>query len=221
MNWGERVRGFLLGCWLPLGLFLVVYTASLFVRESFKELTTAPLLSLLSLFILAMFRTPKEVAFWILPFVFLSHSLISPYSQYVWTRSFTLALGGLITTYASYLRTRAVNLSASLERLFSRIPYPVIVSDLTSRIVFFNQAACESLKIQADELRGFSWFNLIFDQGNKAREIEKYVRLGISRDMDAHESFRLVGLDGKVWEASVIKESLRKEARLITTLNAP
>lgn len=214
-----RIRGFLVDCWLPFGLLLAVYISCLFLRENIKELTFAPLLALLSLFILAMFRPPGFVLAWILPFVFLSHHLIAPYSQYVWTRSFTLSLGGLITTYASYLRTRAVNLSASLERLFSRIPYPVIVSDSTSRIVFFNLAASKALKIQADELRGFSWFNLILDRGNKAQDIERYVRLGVSKDPEAQESFQLVGLDGKSWKAEVIKEGSRKEGRLITTLS--
>lgn len=213
-----RARQFLVNCWLPIGLLLVIFTISLFLRENIKELTLAPLLSLLSLFILAMFRPPGFVLVWILPFVLLSFFLILPYSQFVWTRTFTLVLGGLITAYASYLRTRAVKLSASLEKLFSRIIHPIIVSDATSRILFFNQAACDALKIPEGELRGFSWFNLILDQGNKTSDIERYVRLGTSERLDDQEAFRLVGLDGKVWEAMVIKEGPRGDGRLITTL---
>ena len=219
MNPKEHARKLLVDCWLPLALSLAVYLSSLVLRESIKEHTFAPFLCLLSFFILAMFRHPVFVLVWVFPFVILSHYLILPYSQYPGTRSLTLLLGGLITTYAAYLRTRAVNLSISLERLFSRIPYPVIVSDVTSRILFFNQAACDALKIRADELRGFSWFNLIFDQGNKARDIERYVRLGMSKDLGAQESFCLVGLDGKNWGADVIKEGLNKDSRMITTLN--
>lgn len=216
-NW-MRARQFLLSCWLPLVLLLVVYTTSLFLREIIKELTLAPLLSLLSLFILAMFRPPGFVLFWIFPFVLLSYFMIVPFSQFVWTRTLTLLLGGMITAYASYLRTRAVKLSASLEKLFSRITHPIIVSDVTSKIVFFNQAACEALKISEGELRGFSWFNLIMDQGDKAKDIERYVRLGVSERLEDKEAFRLVGLDGKIWEAMVIKEGPNKEGRLITTL---
>ena len=219
MDREARARNFLVDCWLPLALLLAVYLGNMFLRESIKEHTFAPFLCLLSFFILAMFRHPVFVLVWIFPFVMLSHYLILPYSQYPWTRSLTLLLGGLITAYAAYLRSRAVSLSTSLERLLSRIPYPVIVSDVTSRILFFNQAACDALKIRADELRGFSWFNLIFDQGNKARDIERYVRLGMSKDLGAQESFCLVGLDGKSWEADVIKEGLSKDSRMITTLN--
>lgn len=216
-NW-VRARQLLADCWLPLVLLLVVCTTSLFLRELLKELTIAPLLSLLSLFILAMFRPPGFVLLWIFPFVLLSYFMIVPFSQFVWTRILTLLLGGVITAYASYLRTRAVKLSASLERLFSRITHPIIVSDVTSKIVFFNQAACEALKIPESELHGFSWFNLIMDQGNKARDIERYVRLGVSEGLDDKEVFRLVGLDGKSWEAIVIKEGPNKGGRLITTL---
>jgi PAS domain-containing protein len=216
-NW-MRARQFLAGCWLPLVLMLVVYTASLFLREIIKELTLAPLLSLLSLFALAMFRPPGFVLVWIFPFVLLSYFLILPYAEFVWTHTLTLLLGGMITAYASYLRTRAAKLSASLDKLFSRITHPIIVSDVTSKILFFNQAACEALKIPESELRGFSWFNLIMDQGNKARDIERYVRLGLSEGLADKEAFRLVGLDGKSWEAMVIKEGSNKEGRLITTL---
>lgn len=215
---GVRARQFLISCWLPLVLLLVIYTTALFLRENVKELTLAPLLSLLSLFILAMFRPPGFVLAWILPFVLLSFYLIFPYSQFVWTRTLTLTLGGLITAYASYLRTRAVKLSLSLEKLFSRIIHPIIVSDVTSKILFFNQAACDALKIPEGELRGFSWFNLLEDQGNKGMDIERYVRLGISERLDDKEGFRLVGLDGKTWEAMVIKEDSNMGCRLITTL---
>jgi len=217
-NW-VRARQLLADCWLPLVLLLVVYTTSLFLRELLKELTIAPLLSLLSLFILAMFRPPGFVLLWIFPFVLLSYFMIVPFSQFAWTRSLTLLLGGVITAYASYLRTRAVKLSASLERLFSRITHPIIVSDVTSKILFFNQAACDALGIPEGELCGFSWFNLIFDRGAKARDIERYVRLGISECLGGKEVFYLVGLNGKIWEGTVIKEGAHKDSRLITTLN--
>ncbi len=214
-----RVRQIFADCWLPLALLLGVYTISLLLGEIIKELTLAPLLSLLSLFILAMFRTPGFVLIWTLPFLLLSYYLISPYSQFVWTRTLTLLLGAIITAYASFLRTRAVKLSTSLEKLFSRITHPIIVSDVTSKILFFNQAACDALEIPESELRGFSWFNLILDRGAKARDIERYVRLGISERLGGKEVFYLVGLNGKIWEGTVIKEGAHKDSRLITTLN--
>lgn len=215
---GRWVQNFLVLCWLPLALLSVVFLLSLFLRESIGEVTFAPLLSLMSFFVMAMFRGPGFVLFWILPFALVSFYLIYPFSQFIWTRLVTLILGGLITSYASYLRINAVNLSSSLEKLFSRIAYPVIVSDVTSKIVFFNEAAARCLKIEGRELQKFSWFNLLVDDGGKAKDIERYVRLGISSQMDAQENFRLVGLDGKIWEALVIKEGSQKESRLITTL---
>ncbi|NDA10199.1 MAG: hypothetical protein EBZ07_05055, partial [Verrucomicrobia bacterium] len=93
--------------WLPLALLASVWLASVFFAEIFQELTLAPLLSLLSFFVLATRRPPGSILLWIFPFVALSYLLISPFSKFVWIRSITLALGGLITAYASHLRTRA------------------------------------------------------------------------------------------------------------------
>lgn len=213
------VKSFLVLCWLPLALLSAVYLLSLFLRESVGEFTFAPLFSLLCLFILAMFRSPGFVLFWILPFALTSFLLIEPFSQFVWMRSITLILGGLITAYASYLRIKAVQLSNSLEKIFLRLPYPVIVSDVTSKIVFFNEAACVALNIGRRELLNFSWFNLLLDEGCKSKDIERYVRLGVSSQFDAQETFRLVGLDGKVRKALVIKDGAQTGSRLITTLN--
>lgn len=215
------IKSFFVPHWLPLALITSVYFLSLFLRENFGELTFAPLLSLLSLLILAMFRGPGFVLLWIFPFTVVSYELIQSYSQYVWMRSASLILGGLIAAYAAFLRAKAVSLSTSLENIFARISYPVIVSDSTSRIVFFNDAACNSLKITAAELRGFSWFNLLLDEGCKTADIEKYVRLGVSPNAAEEENFRLVGFDGKRWDALVMKEGPSQKSRLITTLKAP
>ncbi len=206
--------------WLPLALLTAVWLSSIFFAEIFQELTLAPLLSLLSLFVLATRRPPGSILLWIFPFVVLSYFLISPYSKFVWIRSITLALGGLITAYASHLRTRAETVAARNEKVFSQLPYPILVSDATSRIVFFNQAACAALKIAPKEMQGFSWFNLLFDDGKKAEQIERYVRHAARKDGEDSAQFQVVGFDGKVWQATVIRAGAESRGHLITTLAA-
>lgn len=206
--------------WLPLALLASVWLGSVFFAEIFEELTLAPLLSLLSLFVLATRRPPGSILLWIFPFVALSYFLISPYSKFVWIRSITLALGGLITAYASHLRTRAETIAARNEKIFSQLPYPILVSDATSRIISFNQAACAALKIAPKEMQGFSWFNLLFDNGRKAEQIERYVRHAAEKGGEDPAHFQLVGLDGKVWQATVIRAGAESRDHLITTLAA-
>lgn len=205
---------------LPVALLGAVWLASILFREIFQELTLAPFLSLLSLFFLATRRPPRTVLMWILPFLALSYLLISPYSKFVWIRISTLALGGLITAYASLLRTRAENLADRNEKIFSHLPYPVLVSDTTSRIVFFNQAACDTLRIKPEEMRGFSWFNLLDDQGAKSEEIERFVRNAVQKDGGLVGHFRLVGFDGKAWDATVLRAGPENNGHLITTFAA-
>jgi len=195
-----------------------VWAISILFRGLFVELTLAPLLSLLSLFYLASRREPWFVFFWIFPFAILSFYLIIPFSQYAWVRSLTLVLGGLITVYVSYLRARAEALANSHHLILSKLPYPILVSDATSKIVYFNDTACSLLKIQAKELFGFSWFNLLWDAGNKSDDIEKYVRLSLSQEKGRKEVFRLCGMDGRLWTAEVLKDSLGQGGRLITTI---
>ena len=206
--------------WLPLALLTAVWLGSIFFAEIFQELTLAPFLSLLSLFILATRRPPGSILLWIFPFVALSYLLISPFSKFVWIRSITLALGGLITAYASHLRARAESIAARNEKIFSQLPYPILVSDATSRIIFFNQAACAALKIPPQEMHGFSWFNLLFDEGRKAEQIERYVRHAARKDGADSEQFQVVGFDGKAWQATVIRAGAESRDHLITTLAA-
>lgn len=188
-------------------------------RGFFIELTLAPLLSLLSLFFLASYRGPLFVLFWVPPFAMLSFYLISPFSQYTWIRSLTLMVGGLITVYVSHLRTRAEALASSHELILSRLPYPILVSDATSKVVYFNDAACSLLKFPPGELLGFSWFNLLWDGGSKGEDIERYVRLSLSQEKTQKEVFLLCGMDDRRWKAEVIKDSLGQGGRLITTIS--
>lgn len=205
--------------WLPVVLLITVYGASWAFREFFQELTIAPFLSLVSLFLLASRRSPLFVFLWTFPFLVLSYILIAPFSQFVWTRLGTLLLGGWITTYVAHLRARAERLSQSHQLIFSTLPYPVLVSDSTSKVVFFNQAASDVLKIPPAELAGFSWFNLLYDDGAKSADIERYVRLSLASEKVRGEPFRLCGIDGKIWNAEVVKDSVGEAGRLITTFS--
>ena len=69
-------------------------------------------------------------------------------------------------------------------------------------------------------MQGFSWFNLLFDNGRKAEQIERYVRHAAEKGGEDSAHFQLVGLDGKVWQATVIRASAESHDHLITTLAA-
>lgn len=205
--------------WLPLFLLVLVCGASWFFREFYQELTLAPLLSLLSLFLLASRYPPLFVFCWLWPFVLVSYILINPYSQFAWIRTGTLILGGWITCYVAFLRIRTERLLGSHQLVFSTLPYPILVSDPTSKVVFFNRAASNLLKIPEHELLGFSWFNLLLDQGNRAEEMERYVRWSLSKENEGVLKFDLCGLDGQIWKANVVKDATGKKGRLITTFS--
>lgn len=204
--------------WLPTSLLAAIWILSAAFPELFKGSTLSPFLSLLSLFILAIFCSPLAVFFWMFPFLAVTHFLIAPYSEFAWVRLFTLALGGLITVYAAHIRTRTEDLLSAYSRILEQLPYPILSSDATSKILFFNEAASSALGIQSQELSGFSWFNLLHDKGEKSRDIERYVRLSLSSDPAAVESFDLIGLNGKAWEARLTKDILSSKTRLITTM---
>jgi PAS domain-containing protein len=201
---------------LPIVLFLADWFLCFQLDRSGHDLSIAPFFSLVSFFILSLFRGPWVVLLSIPPFAALTYWLITPLSPFSAIRTITLIAGGLLAAYASLLRLRAEQLAASRGAIFSLLPIPLLISDPTSKIIEANDAAVRLLKYSRKELLDFSWFNLLLDTPKKRADMESYIKVG-QNPLPSELSFIFVGKDNTQHNVSLVAERIGSRINLITT----
>jgi len=201
---------------LPIVLFAADWFLCFQLARSGYDLSLAPFFSLVSFFVLSLYRGPWVVFLSIAPFSALTYWLISPLSPFSIIRTITLIAGGALATYAAYLRIRAEDLASNRATIFSLLPIPIIISDPTSKIIEANSAAVRLLKYSRRELLDFSWFNLLLDSPKKRADMEFYIKAG-QNPLPSELPFVFVGKDNTHHNVSLVAERIGSRINLITT----
>jgi len=160
---------------LPLVLLAFVWGIEFVVTHFFGDQTLAPLLSILSLTILAFFCSPRLILFVTPFFVIESYFLIFDNSDYPLVRSGTVILGGVLAAIVSSARLKLnqqYNNTVSILRL---LPVPWIQTDGTGNILSIGNTMLDLLNAPESNLLGTSFFSLFSTSDNRGEFIRLFL----------------------------------------------
>ena len=166
-------RSFLL--FLPLVLLAFVGGIEFVVTWFFGDQTLAPLLSILSLTILAFFCSPRLILFVSPFFVIESYFLIFDNSDYPLVRSVTVILGGVLAAIVSSARLRLNRQHENISSIISLLPIPWIQTDITGNILSIGSTMLDLLHAPESKLLGTSFFSLFSTSDNRGEFIRLFL----------------------------------------------
>jgi len=160
---------------LPLLFLVSVWGIEVVVTWFFGNQTLAPLLSILSLTILAFFCSPRLILFLTPFFVAESYFLIFHNSDYPLVRSGTVILGGALAAIVSSARLKLGRQRDNISSILRLLPTPWIQSDGTGNILSIGPAMLDILHLQESQLIGTSFFSLFSTSDNRGEFIRLFL----------------------------------------------
>lgn len=139
----------------------LVAAAESLVATWFGDQTLSPLLSIVSIAILAIRFSPGLVLTSILPFAVLSYFLIQDSSRYPLIRSLTVCFGGLIAAWASWQKARLDRQIREFEAVIMHLPQPWILCDSNSKIIRASLGFAALVGKTEEQLAGVPHFSLL------------------------------------------------------------
>ena len=160
---------------MPLFFLVSVWGIENVVTWFFGNQTLAPLLSILSLTILAFFCSPRLILFVTPLFVAESYFLIFHNSDYPLVRSGTVILGGVLAAIVSSARLKLGRQHDNISSILRLLPTPWIQSDGTGNILSIGPAMLDLLHLQESQLIGTPFFSLFSTSDNRGEFIRLFL----------------------------------------------
>ena len=160
---------------LPFVLFAFVWGIEFVVTWFFGDQTLAPLLSILSLTILAFFCSPRLILFVAPFFVAESYWLIFDNSDYPLVRSGTVILGGVLAAIVSSARLKLNLQYNNISSILRLLPVPWIQTDSTGNILSIGSTMLDLLDVPESKLLGISFFSLFSTSDNRGEFIRLFL----------------------------------------------
>ena len=160
---------------LPLVLLAFVWAVEVVVTRFFGDQTLAPLLSILSLTILAFFCSPRLILFVTPFFVTESYWLIFDNSDYPLVRSGTVILGGVLASIVSSARLKLNLQYDNISSILRLLPVPWIQADGTGNILSIGSTMLDLLHAPESKLLGTSFFSLFSTSDNRGEFIRLFL----------------------------------------------
>ena len=160
---------------LPLVFLAFVLGIEFVVTWFFGDQTLAPLLSILSLTILAFFCSPRLILFVTPFFVTESYWLIFDNSDYPLVRSGTVILGGVLAAIVSSARLKLSLQYDNISSILRLLPVPWIQTDATGNILSIGRAMLDLLHAPESQLIGTSFFSLFSTSDNRGEFIRLFL----------------------------------------------
>jgi PAS domain-containing protein len=157
---------------LFLGLVMGVESGA---THFFGHQTLAPLLSILSLSILAFFCTPQLLFVSTPLFMLLSYQLIRDHSPYPLVRTFTVLLGGILAVWVGSSREKLQRQQAEIETILSLMPLPWLLADSSGNILRISSALQKNLGPSRSNLINTSFFSLFSAAQNRGEFIRLFL----------------------------------------------
>jgi hypothetical protein len=176
---------------LPIPFLFLVWFFESAAELLLGHQTLAPLLSILSLGILAFFCTPRVIACATPIFVAESYCLLSDHSLYPFVRSATVALGGLLAFFVSNYQARLHRERTDIETLLKLLPTPWIQVDCNGNLLRLSHFARTFFDVSDEALTGVPFLSLFSTSGNKGVLIQKFLAVADSPFSTAFEKIHL------------------------------
>jgi PAS domain-containing protein len=160
---------------LPLLFAAFVWGIEVIVTWFFGDQTLAPLLSILSLTILAFFCSPRLILFVTPFFVVESYFLIFDNSDYPLVRSGTVILGGVLAAIVSSARLKLSLQYDNISSILRLLPVPWIQADGTGNILSIGSTMLDLLDAPESKLLGTSFFSLFSTSDNRGEFIRLFL----------------------------------------------
>jgi len=140
----------------------------------FGPQTLAPLLSILSLSILAFYCSSRLLILSTPFFMLLSYLLIQAHSPYPLVRTFTVLLGGILALWVSSSREKLQRQQDEIETILSFMPLPWLLADSSGNILRISSVLHKFLGPRSS-LINTSFFSLFSAAQNRGEFIRLFL----------------------------------------------
>lgn len=141
----------------------------------FGHQTLAPLLSILSLSVLAFYSSSRLLLLSTPLFMLLSYLLIRDHSDYPLVRTFTVLLGGILAFWVSSSRQRLQRQQAEIENIVSLMPIPWLLVDASGNLLRIGPELKKLLGPSHSKLINTSFFALFSTIQNRGEFIRLFL----------------------------------------------
>ena len=157
---------------LFLGLVVGIESSATYF---FGHQTLAPMLSILSLSILALYCSSRLVLLSTSLFMLLSYLLIRGHSDYPQVRAFTVLLGGILAVWVSSSRQKLQRQQSEIETIVNLMPIPWLLADSSGNILRISSALQKLLGPSCLSLINTSFFSLFSTAQNRGDFIRLFL----------------------------------------------
>ena len=157
---------------LFLGLVVGIESGATYL---FGHQTLAPLLSILSLSILAFYCSSRLLLITTPLFMLLSYLLIRDHSPYPLIRTFTILLGGILSVWVSSSRNKLQRQQTEIETIVNLMPIPWLLADASGNLIRIGPELQKLLGPSHSNLINTSFFSLFSTVQNRGEFIRLFL----------------------------------------------
>ena len=141
----------------------------------FGHQTLAPLLSILSLSILAFYCSPRLLLLSTPLFMIFTYLLIRDHSDYPLVRAFTVLLGGILAVLVSSSRQKLQRQQSEIETIVNLMPIPWLLADASGNLLRISPGLQKYLGPSHSSLINTSFFSLFSAAQNRGEFIRLFL----------------------------------------------
>ena len=141
----------------------------------FGHQTLAPLLSILSLSILAFYCSPRLLLITTPLFMILTYLLILDHSPYPLVRTLTVLLGGILSLWVSSSRNKLQRQQSEIETIVNLMPIPWFLADASGNLLQLSPELQKLLGPSHSNLINTSFFSLFSATQNRGEFIRLFL----------------------------------------------
>ena len=171
---------------LFLGLVVGIESGATYL---FGHQTLAPLLSILSLSILAFYCSSRLLLVTTPLFMLLTYLLIQDHSPYPLVRTFTVLLGGILSVWVSSSRNKLQRQQTEIETIVDLMPIPWLLADSSGNLLRIGPELQKLLGPSHPNLINTSFFSLFSAAQNRGEFIRLF--LDAADNSATHTGLRL------------------------------
>ena len=157
---------------LFLGLVVGIESGATYL---FGRQTLAPLLSILSLSILAFYCSSRLLLLSTPLFMILTYLLIRDHSTYPLVRTFTVLLGGILSVWVSSSRNKLQRQQTEIETIVDLMPIPWLLADASGNLLRIGPELQKLLGPSHSNLINTSFFSLFSAAQNRGEFIRLFL----------------------------------------------
>jgi PAS domain-containing protein len=174
---------------LPLLFLGLVVGSETGATYFFGHQTLAPLLSILSLSILAFYCSSRLLLLSTPLFMILTYLLIRDHSPYPLVRTFTVLLGGILSVWVSSSRNKLQRQQTEIETIVDLMPIPWLLADASGNLLRISPELQKLLGPSHSNLINTSFFALFSAAQNRGEFIRLF--LETADNFVTHSGLRL------------------------------